>query len=222
MFLQGANIEVSNDNSIWTTIATVDQTVHAGWNSFIIKNTDLFRYVRLSHNNVSRCNISEFEINGIVMSTVEVTSTNSLPSNITFEDGIPTNLELFKNALEYTKNTTPIITGVTPDKGDVFGGYNITLTGVFLNLSDPTVIIDAIPCVVKTKTETQIICTVGSRLNLPEKVMFEVNIGGIPAVIQKRFRYVMRWSDPRTWGTDLPPIDDDLVHVPPGMHLLVD
>lgn len=32
----------------------------------------------------------------------------------------------------------------------------------------------------------------------------------------------MRWSDPRTWGTDLPPIDDDLVYVPQGMHLLVD
>jgi hypothetical protein len=52
--------------------------------------------------------------------------------------------------------------------------------------------------------------------------MFEVNIGKTPAILQKRFRYVMRWSDPRTWGTDLPPIDDDLVHVPPGMHLLVD
>jgi hypothetical protein len=32
----------------------------------------------------------------------------------------------------------------------------------------------------------------------------------------------MRWSDHRTWGTDLPPVDKDLVYVPPGMHLLVD
>ena len=32
----------------------------------------------------------------------------------------------------------------------------------------------------------------------------------------------MRWSDIRTWGTDLPPIDDDMVYVPKGMHLLVD
>ena len=32
----------------------------------------------------------------------------------------------------------------------------------------------------------------------------------------------MRWSDQRTWGTDLPPITDDLVVVPQGMHLLVD
>lgn len=32
----------------------------------------------------------------------------------------------------------------------------------------------------------------------------------------------MRWSDVRTWGTDLPPVKDDLVYVPKGMHLLVD
>ena len=49
-----------------------------------------------------------------------------------------------------------------------------------------------------------------------------MNIGGIPPILKDNFRYVMRWSDVRTWGTDLPPIDDDLVYVPAGMHLLVD
>lgn len=34
--------------------------------------------------------------------------------------------------------------------------------------------------------------------------------------------YVMRWSDIRTWGTDLPPVEGDLVYVPKGMTLLVD
>jgi len=47
-------------------------------------------------------------------------------------------------------------------------------------------------------------------------------INSIPAITQAKFRYVLRWSDHRTWGTDLPPVDDDLVHVPKGMHLLVD
>ena len=32
----------------------------------------------------------------------------------------------------------------------------------------------------------------------------------------------MRWSDIRTWGTDMPPINGDLVFVPAGMNLLVD
>ena len=34
--------------------------------------------------------------------------------------------------------------------------------------------------------------------------------------------YVLRWSDIRTWGTDLPPVDGDLVYVPKGMTLYVD
>ena len=32
----------------------------------------------------------------------------------------------------------------------------------------------------------------------------------------------MRWSDQRTWGTDLPPVEGDLVYVPEGMTLYVD
>lgn len=32
----------------------------------------------------------------------------------------------------------------------------------------------------------------------------------------------MRWSDIRTWGTDLPPVEGDLVYVPKGMSLYVD
>lgn len=47
-------------------------------------------------------------------------------------------------------------------------------------------------------------------------------INGIPAITHATFKYVLRWSDPRTWGTDLPPIAGDLVDVPMGMHLLVD
>ena len=42
------------------------------------------------------------------------------------------------------------------------------------------------------------------------------------AVVKQTFEYVLRWSDIRTWGTDMPPIDGDLVYVPKGMNLLVD
>jgi hypothetical protein len=53
-------------------------------------------------------------------------------------------------------------------------------------------------------------------------VKFEVDFGGIKAIVKKKFAYVMKWSDPRTWGTDLQPVKDDIVHVPQGMHLLID
>ncbi len=58
-FIKGAQIQVSNDNTTWTTIATVDQTVHAGWNSFMITNTNIFRYIRFLHDSKSKCNIAE-------------------------------------------------------------------------------------------------------------------------------------------------------------------
>ena len=47
-------------------------------------------------------------------------------------------------------------------------------------------------------------------------------MGNSLAVINQAFSYVLRWSDIRTWGTDMPPIDGDLVYVPKGMNLLVD
>jgi hypothetical protein len=34
--------------------------------------------------------------------------------------------------------------------------------------------------------------------------------------------YVLKWSDSRTWGVDAPPVEGDLVYVPPGMTLLID
>lgn len=66
------------------------------------------------------------------------------------------------------------------------------------------------------------ICEVASRFNLPSYNTFIVKVGQNNAVTYSSFSYVMRWSDIRTWGTDMPPIDGDLVYVPVGMNLLVD
>lgn len=40
--------------------------------------------------------------------------------------------------------------------------------------------------------------------------------------VKQRFTYVLKWSDVRTWGTDLPPVDGDLIYVPQGQVLLID
>lgn len=106
--------------------------------------------------------------------------------------------------------------------GDVFGGYDITLTGSYLNFDTPSIVIDGIPCVLNSSSSSNITCTVGPRLSLPNANSFIVKVGACNAVIQQSFSYVMRWSDIRTWGTDMPPIDGDLVFVPAGMNLLVD
>ena len=57
---------------------------------------------------------------------------------------------------------------------------------------------------------------------MPSENTFKVMVGGRNALVKKEFLYVLRWSDIRTWGTDLPPVEDDLVYVPKGMTLYVD
>ena len=49
-----------------------------------------------------------------------------------------------------------------------------------------------------------------------------MEVDGSVAYLEAKFMYVMRWSDSRTWGTDLPPVEGDLVYVPSGMTLYVD
>jgi hypothetical protein len=49
-----------------------------------------------------------------------------------------------------------------------------------------------------------------------------VRIGTANAIIRQSFNYVQKWSDARTWGSDLPPIDGDLISIPKGMNLMID
>lgn len=62
----------------------------------------------------------------------------------------------------------------------------------------------------------------GARPAIPGSNSFTVSVGNSKAVIVNGFLYVLKWSDSRTWGVDLPPVEGDLVYVPPGMSLLVD
>lgn len=70
-------------------------------------------------------------------------------------------------AITYRKDKTPFANRVTPNKGDVFGGYDITINGLYLNIGTPTVHIDGIECVVVASSSIEINCTVGERLTLP-------------------------------------------------------
>ena len=86
-----------------------------------------------------------------------------------------------------------------------------------------TVSIDGISCVVKTVTNTQIVCTAGARPTMPKTFSFNVAVNNNLATLTgDTFVYAYRWSDPATWGGDIPPIDGDSVYVPTGMVLLVD
>ena len=71
-------------------------------------------------------------------------------------------------------------------------------------------------------TATHLECTTQARPTLPAHTAFRVLVGDNQAIIRQELIYVMRWSDIRTWGTDLPPVEGDLVYVPKGMALYVD
>jgi len=45
---------------------------------------------------------------------------------------------------------------------------------------------------------------------------FSVVLDGKKAVVKEQFEFVLRWSNPETWGTDVPPVKGDYVFVPTG------
>lgn len=199
----GSVFEGSNDNGTWTTLGTFDQTIHSGWNVIRSSSSAPFRYIRYRHTSQSQCNMAEIQLYGIVLSS-QTPTLSSQSATVTYNDGF--NSKPFTNALQFTSSATPTVTSVVPPYGDIFGGYNINITGTNLGFATPTVLIDSIPCTFVSKTSTSIICTVGARSTIPKTNTFTVTVGNSKAVIVTDFLYVLKWSDSRTWGVDLPPI----------------
>ena len=181
-YIKGATIEASNDNSNYDLLGTIDETVHSGWNSIIFTVTTPYRYIRISHNTASKCMLAEIEVHGVLFSDDVVSDISNHTVSPVFDDGH--NTYSFTNAIEYRQDKTPIIDDVGPSTGNVFGGYNITLTGSFLDIGTAKVTIDGIDCAVKSSSSSQIVCEVGSRLNLPDKTSFEVEVDGSVAIIR--------------------------------------
>lgn len=57
-YILDAVFEGSNDQLSWSTMATIDQTVHSGWNVIIPSLSTPFRYFRFRHTNQSQCNVA--------------------------------------------------------------------------------------------------------------------------------------------------------------------
>lgn len=202
-------------------LAKVGQTVHSGWNVIASKDTTPYRYLRFSHNSTSQCNIAEFQVFGITYSSTVVSNLALKSSDVVYSDGF--NSITLTNQVSFSSDNTAIITSISPQYGDIFGGYTISFTGLNLNFSTPEIIIDGITCTSPTAVSpTLITCIAGARPTLPEQNSLVVKVGNSIAILRDTFYYVLKWSDSRTWGVDLPPIDGDLVYIPQGMTLLVD
>jgi hypothetical protein len=215
-----ASFQGSNDNTTWNNLAVIDQTVHTGWN--VIKSTDNtpYRYIRFLHNSTSMCNIAEIQLYGILYSNINV-NLASQTANVIYNDGF--NAQVLVNAISYQQSSTPVVTSINPRYGDIYGGYTLTLTGTNLNSGNQMITIDGVSCPVTASNTTSISCTVAARPNLPTiNNNFTVTIGGSNAILRDTFLYVLKWSNPKTWGVGMPPIANDLIYVPLGTTLLVD
>ena len=91
-YIKGATIEVSNDDSMYNIISTVDQTVHAGWNSYMPDSSlSAYRYIRIKHDSNSQCKVAEFEVHGVIFNDAFVSDIASHPWTIVeFDDGFNT------------------------------------------------------------------------------------------------------------------------------------
>ena len=100
-YIKGAEIEASNDNTNFDLITTVDQTVHAGWNSYMPDSSSTaYRYIRIRHDSTSECKIAEFEVHGVILNDATVSSISSHTwTTTTFNDGY--NTFTFTDKIEY-------------------------------------------------------------------------------------------------------------------------
>jgi len=223
-YMKGAKFTVSNDGTTYTTLFNIDNTVHTGWNIWrpASRLDNFYRYIRFEHNVSSMCRLAEIEVQGYVYAA-ELTSVSSTNVTVDFSDGFhPVS---WTGKVEYQDAKTAKITEITPMTASPAGGENITINGINFgtDASLVSILIDGIACTVNTITNTQIECQVGARPTIPSANTFEVKIdqNRVPVTCDN-FTYAFRWSDPATWGGDIPPIDGDTVYVPKGMVLLVD
>lgn len=167
LYLTGAVFEGSNNNATWTIIFTVDSSVHSGWNTWFNDGSSsvVYRYVRVRHNNASRCQIAELQVIGQIYSTLSVD-----PMTVTT---CPVKLIIYNQtitvtgaAIKYSPTATSTVSSVTPKFGPTAGNTSITIQGNDFGTT-VSVSIDGIPCIVSNNNETTIICTTGIRVKPP-------------------------------------------------------
>lgn len=136
-------------------------------------------------------------------------------------DGASTDL----SPITFANSKTPVLTAMSTRFGSVLGNESVTFTGTNFHASNTIeVTIDDRVCTVTAQTSTTVVCTTDKKPYVPDTPKLIINIDGLGCVASmgKTFLYVSKWSDPETWGGDLPPQEGEAVHVPKGQHLLFD
>ena len=210
------------DNATYTDIFKVDLNVHEGWNyrSWEAGSYQKFRYYRFTGPTPNICIMNELKFTGV--ETIESSdSTYQCDVNVVVQ-GTP---NAVTNKVTYTGALTPLLTAISPRHGTVTGNTPVTFTGTGFSAvpSDNTVIIDGVPCVVTTSSNTEITCTTGKRPGLRTSMLdIKVANKGSVSLQQKTFLYCSFWTDPTTWGGEFAPMEMESIYVPHGLNLYVD
>lgn len=221
--ITGAIFEGSNDMTTWTTIFTVDNMVHTGWNYWQAAATPpIYRYVRFSHTAQSQCQLAEIAFVGVIYSTFPVDSTTDTLCNVQLL--LPTQtLNISSAPITYSPSRTSTLRAVTPSFGPSVGGTEVKFSGSNFG-TRVSILIDGVDCPLINQTATEIYCTTGRRPKPSASGnSFQMTSDGNPVILAcEGYLYVDRWSAQTTWGGEALPREGDSVYVPKGMTLLVD
>ena len=127
--------------------------------------------------------------------------------------------------ITFSNTKTPTLTAMSTRFGSVLGSESVTFTGTNFHASNTIkVTIDNRVCTVTAQTSTTVVCTTANKPWVADTPKLSINVDGFGDVANmgKTFLYVSKWSDPETWGGDLPPQEGEAVQVPKGQHLLFD
>lgn len=208
----------------WTTIFTVGQEIHEGWNyyNFEAGKELKYRYYRFYGPVAKSCIVGEMSLRGyeaIDDNNSTYTCSAKLYLDGTFVQNVTGNV-IYDSAL------TPVLKSIHPRFGSVVGNEEITFSGSNFpaDASIYTVLIDGKNCAVTSAASTQIKCITSKRPGLFPKPTLVINAAGYGNIATQGllFRYVNYWSQAVTWGGDFAPVEGDMVYIPAGLHLLVD
>ena len=229
MNLVGISLQGSSDNSTWTTIHTFT-FVNNFWNRWVVPPTQatpiVYRFYQLYlPASTHTYQINEFQLHGILSLDSSLTSITCSVTVAASSTATP--ISSPSTLVNYQGPLTAYISGLSPARGTSAGGDTISFTGSGFGASTSNsaviVTIDGINCPVSLVTNTLITCVTGARENhvVPSLEVF-IEGSGYVSTQGIVFLYSELWSDPATWGGELPPIDGQLVVIPPGMTVVLD
>lgn len=238
--LQGYNAQTGQ----WTDIDKQFEDIHEGWNSLDWKKDEarpVFNSVRLYGQQKHSCRFGEVKLVGAEVYDDRAHFVDPEDDDYKYLCNVKVSLagqeESFLDAVEYSVNKTPALfrvgsdsglAPITPRYGSVYGDEQVVFRGENFRPhygGNVQVMIDDVPCTIKQRSNDMIRCETGDRPfveGLQPKLSIFVEGKGYAATRGQVYRYVSKWSDKRTWGNDLLPVEGEALVIPAGQHLLVD